>query len=149
MCADVDWIQVATDSVEWSACVNTTVIVNCFSRNFCTADSWYLIEIRSHATRYVAPFLQHATRVRRVIVASPTVNFCTLSHTRHDFEKEIMEHKMCFNFLCNFCLKYAPIIYLCIYCICMYSLYVHVSSSCQLALFGYPDWGFSVLFPQL
>jgi hypothetical protein len=29
------------------------------------------------------------------------------------------------------------------------ALYVYVSSSCQLALFGYPDWGFSVLFPQL
>ena len=26
---------------------------------------------------------------------------------------------------------------------------IYVSSSCQLALFGYPDWGFSVLFPQL
>jgi hypothetical protein len=31
----------------------------------------------------------------------------------------------------------------------MYLLYVYVSSSCQLALFAYPDWGFSVLFPQL
>jgi len=28
-------------------------------------------------------------------------------------------------------------------------LYVYVSSSCQLALFGYPDLGFPVLFPQL
>jgi hypothetical protein len=28
-------------------------------------------------------------------------------------------------------------------------IYFYVSSSCQLALFGYPDWGFSVLFPQL
>jgi len=31
----------------------------------------------------------------------------------------------------------------------VFLLYVYVSSSCQLALFGYPDWGFSVLFPQL
>jgi hypothetical protein len=31
----------------------------------------------------------------------------------------------------------------------MYSLYVYVSPSCQLALFDYPAWGFSVLFPQL
>ena len=28
-------------------------------------------------------------------------------------------------------------------------LYVYVSSPCQLALSGYPDWGFPVLFPQL
>jgi hypothetical protein len=28
-------------------------------------------------------------------------------------------------------------------------LYVYVSSSCQLALFGYPDWGFPMFFPQL
>jgi hypothetical protein len=34
----------------------------------------------------------------------------------------------------------------------MHLLYFHVfivSSSCQLALFGYPDSGFSVLFPRL
>ena len=31
----------------------------------------------------------------------------------------------------------------------IFLLYVYVSSSCQLALLGYPDWGFSVLFPQL
>jgi len=43
MCADVDGIQLATANVEWSACVNMTVIVNCLSRNFCTADSRYLI----------------------------------------------------------------------------------------------------------
>ena len=31
----------------------------------------------------------------------------------------------------------------------VFLLYVYASSSCQLALFGYPDWNFSVLFPQL
>ena len=36
------------------------------------------------------------------------------------------------------------------YCyIYVFLLYIYVSSSCQVALFGYPDWGFSVLFPQL
>jgi hypothetical protein len=34
-------------------------------------------------------------------------------------------------------------------CIFFLSSYLYVSSACQLALFGFPDWGFSVLFPQL
>jgi len=35
------------------------------------------------------------------------------------------------------------------YYVYVFLLYVYVSSSYQLALFGYPDWGFPVLFPQL
>ena len=35
--------------------------------------------------------------------------------------------------------------YYCYLCSVLYILF----SSCQLALFGYPDWGFSVLFPHL
>jgi hypothetical protein len=35
-----------------------------------------------------------------------------------------------------------------IVCLCIYFMFMS-SSSYQLALFGYPDWGFSVLFPQL
>ena len=31
----------------------------------------------------------------------------------------------------------------------VFLLYIYVSSSCQLAFFAYPDWEFSVLFPQL
>ena len=34
-------------------------------------------------------------------------------------------------------------------CICILCLLTILISPCQLALFGYPDWGFSVLFPQL
>jgi hypothetical protein len=41
------------------------------------------------------------------------------------------------------------IVCFCIHCTFMYSLYVYVSSSFQLALFGYPAWGLCVLFPQL
>ena len=36
------------------------------------------------------------------------------------------------------------------YCyVCVFLLYDYSLSSCQLPLFVYPDWGFSVLFPQL
>jgi hypothetical protein len=38
--------------------------------------------------------------------------------------------------------------YFCCY-VYVFLLYVYVSSSCQLALFGYPDRGFFVPFPQL
>jgi hypothetical protein len=32
--------------------------------------------------------------------------FPTLSHKRHDFRKNVTEHKMCFDFLYTFCLKH-------------------------------------------
>jgi hypothetical protein len=32
--------------------------------------------------------------------------FSTLPHKPHDFQKEIIEHTMCFDFLYNFCLKH-------------------------------------------
>jgi hypothetical protein len=32
--------------------------------------------------------------------------FSTFSHKRHDFRGKVTEHKMCFNFLYYFCLKY-------------------------------------------
>jgi len=35
------------------------------------------------------------------------------------------------------------------YYVYVFLLYVYVSPSCHLALFGYPDWGFSVIFSQL
>ena len=40
-------------------------------------------------------------------VACPVLHyFSTLSHKRHDFRKEVTEHKMCFDFLYNFYLKH-------------------------------------------
>jgi hypothetical protein len=59
---------------------------------------------------FVALDIQHAMRMRHVTLSSlrwPALQFCpTLSHKRHDFrEKKVTEHKMCFDFLYNFCLK--------------------------------------------
>jgi len=42
-----------------------------------------------------------------VSVACPVVPcFSTLSHKRHDFRENVIERKMCFDFLYNFCVEY-------------------------------------------
>jgi hypothetical protein len=53
--------------------------------------------------------IQHATGVRRIVLPSvvcPSVpHFSTMSHKRYDLRESVIQHKMCFDFLCNFRLK--------------------------------------------
>jgi hypothetical protein len=59
----------------------------------------------------VALVIQHATRVRRIVLSFVSFlaqpHFSTLFHKQHDFRgKKVIEHKMCFDYLCNVYVKY-------------------------------------------
>jgi hypothetical protein len=58
----------------------------------------------------VASFVQHAKRMRRIIlssVACPAVQHSpTLSHKRYNFRKEVTDRKIYFESLHKFCLKH-------------------------------------------
>jgi hypothetical protein len=73
----------------------------------------YKEELRSTRLVYlfhVALFIQHATRMRHIVTsfAVPLAPyFSTLSHKRHYFRgKNVIKHKMCFDYLYNFRLKH-------------------------------------------
>ena len=62
------------------------------------------ISVAACARARIALLIQHATRLRNVLllfVASlAPQRFSTVCHKRHDFGKEVIEHKMC---VLNFC----------------------------------------------
>jgi hypothetical protein len=56
----------------------------------------------------VALGIQQAMRMRRIVTCalSGSAIFFRISHKQHDFrKKKVIEPKMCFDFLYNFCLK--------------------------------------------
>ena len=77
------------------------------SCNHCSGGR--LICITHSEVAFVALGTQHAMRLRHIVImAIPALQyFSTLSHKRHDLKKKsLFEHKMCFDFLYNLCLKH-------------------------------------------
>jgi hypothetical protein len=53
--------------------------------------------------------MQHACAILSCLACPAVQYFSALSHKRPDFrEKKNIEHKLCFDFLYNFCLKHFP-----------------------------------------
>jgi hypothetical protein len=55
----------------------------------------------------VALAVQLAKRMRHIVIYDPTgyTYFSTLFHKRYDFRENVVEYKICFNFLYKFGLK--------------------------------------------
>ena len=80
---------------------------NLFSASVPSHFNWPLLHIPSVSVTLV---IQHAMRMRCIFVSSVAClvlkYFSILSHKRHDFRKEILNIKLYFHFLYNFCLKH-------------------------------------------
>jgi hypothetical protein len=78
------------------------------SRNHCCRRK--AISITYSECVSLASVTQHAMRMPRINLSSVAYlalqYFSTLPRKRHDFRKKVIEHKMCFDYLYNFCLKH-------------------------------------------
>jgi hypothetical protein len=97
-------------------------------------------------SRYI--FEKYSNIIKRHIDNTKLLLICTLL-LLHSSIFNVYMVVFLFNTVIYVFLLLCLIVRLYTYFIFMYSLYIYVSSSCQLALFAYPDCGFSVLFPQI
>ena len=70
-----------------------------FANHYCRGKATSTTHLSVCACVCVALLIQHATRVRHIVISfmasmAPPY-FTTLSHKRHDFREKVTEHKMC------------------------------------------------------
>jgi hypothetical protein len=127
---------------------NVNILLGYVIRNI-----YIYLTVRRHSQRTVWPSDTTAINMHEYywqVLTNSTRNLFEVSNQEggDDAEREVLRpvHKF-HKVICNGPKLYRyPLLYKGIFNI--WAVLYILCSSCQLALFGYPNWGFSVLFPQ-
>jgi hypothetical protein len=125
---------------KYSTCGHFLVPLLCILLLFCQ----FLIQMGKYNNEFIWSLLQIIWGVLLIWLFRLSHSFKLFWFLFYHFTYGCMFCRLLFNFVSYVFL----LLCLCIL-IVMYVLFCVLFSSCQLTLFGYPDWGFSVLFPQL
>jgi hypothetical protein len=82
------------------------VTLSCVRVTFVAAEKQCLfLHIMSVSTVLV---IQHAQRMRHTVICGLSVStiFFHIYHKLHDFRRKVIKHKICFDYLYNFCIKH-------------------------------------------
>ena len=84
-----------------NVCINVPLSAFTWSFLPCESQKYYLSWVS------IYNLSSPTCKVQFVVIAWQALShFSTLSHKRHDFREKVIENKICFDFLYNFCLKH-------------------------------------------